>query len=61
MVKCNHEACKKKLDLVDLYIKCKCQQCFCKKHRPIENHTCIDLISEVEPLIKCVPKKVIMI
>ena len=61
MVKCNHEACKKKLDLVDLSIKCKCQRYFCKRHRPIENHMCIELIPDIEPLIKCVPKKVIII
>ena len=61
MTKCYHELCKKKLTLVDLSIMCKCQQYFCKKHRPIENHTCIEKDPDVQKLIKCVPEKVIAI
>jgi len=61
MVKCNHESCKKKLTIVDRAIICKCNKCFCKKHRLIENHTCIEIIVDTQPLIKCVPKKLIMI
>ena len=61
MVRCSHESCKKKLTLVDISIKCKCQYSFCTVHRPIENHMCIEITPDAYPLIKCVPKKVIMI
>lgn len=61
MTKCNEKSCKKKLTLVDRSIICKCDQYFCTVHRPIENHVCVEIFSDVKPIIKCVPKKVIMI
>jgi len=42
-VRCPHEQCKKKLNLVDKSIKCICQKSFCPKHRLPESHSCGDL------------------
>lgn len=38
--RCNFHGCKKKLSLVDLERKCKCEKIFCQKHRAINNHNC---------------------
>ena len=38
--KCSKKNCKKKLSLADLTIPCKCNKCFCKKHRFPELHDC---------------------
>jgi len=36
--RCNHPNCKKKLKLTDM--PCRCQKCFCAKHRLPEQHDC---------------------
>jgi predicted nucleic acid binding AN1-type Zn finger protein len=36
--RCNQPECKKKLTLTDM--PCRCQQCFCNKHRLPEQHKC---------------------
>lgn len=38
--RCCEKYCKKKLSLVDLTIKCKCNKSFCPKHRPYTQHNC---------------------
>ncbi len=38
--RCNFKGCKKKLNLVDLERKCKCQKIFCSKHRTANDHNC---------------------
>jgi hypothetical protein len=38
MAKCSHDACKKKISLVDF--ACKCTKIYCSAHRAPETHSC---------------------
>jgi hypothetical protein len=37
---CSFEGCNKSLKFVDLAIKCRCEQSFCRKHRDVIAHKC---------------------
>jgi len=37
---CAHEGCIKKLKLVELNIKCKCNNVYCSEHRYYTDHNC---------------------
>lgn len=63
---CSKKKCRKKLTLVDLTIKCKCDLYFCKTHRLPENHDCSFNFKDkdVKKMVKemeCLPCKVIQI
>ena len=64
--RCSKEGCRKKLTLVDLSIRCKCGESFCKTHRLSENHDCSFNFKDidVEKMVKtmeCQASKVIQI
>jgi len=68
MVKrCEAEGCKKKLSLVHLSIKCKCNKCFCDVHRFSESHNCSFDYANQESMnkkleeMKCVADKIIKV
>jgi len=39
-MKCEYDACRKKLNIVDLSIKCRCEHSFCNIHRLPSEHEC---------------------
>ena len=65
--KCFHFECKKKLTLIDLQKKCKCNNYFCIKHFSNLNHSCShDYKKETKAIlekqnVKCENSKVIKI
>ena len=38
--RCSFKGCKKKLNLSQQTIKCRCQLTFCSEHFPVEEHNC---------------------
>ena len=61
--KCCLEDCNKKLKLIDLSMKCKCNNYYCELHRHPENHNCTydyrqENMNKVEEM-KCIFNKLV--
>jgi len=59
--RCCLEGCRKKLKIIDLSIKCKCENHYCENHRIPESHNCIfdyrqEDQSKIE-ILRCVASK----
>jgi len=39
-MKCNLDGCNKKINQINLLLKCKCEKSFCTIHRLPESHNC---------------------
>jgi hypothetical protein len=39
-MKCEHEGCKKKINAINVVLKCRCDKSFCVIHRLPEYHNC---------------------
>jgi hypothetical protein len=66
---CFANKCRRKLNLVDLQMECKCKNSYCSKHRHCESHNCtyINIIENNEIIkkriddLRCVAPKLLQI
>lgn len=65
--RCSHPECRKKLTIIDLSMSCKCNLCFCNKHRPPDAHNCCFDYSDKKDLVKkyddmkCIADKLVQV
>ena len=61
-VVCACQGCKKRLNLVERTILCRCGKAYCRQHRLSELHECRARQNKASPTLpKCVPRKLAML
>ena len=60
--RCGYKSCKKRLNVSDQCLVCKCGKSFCKEHRQCEEHCCPTLMDQIKLVLpKCEPCKLLKV